>query len=247
VAVLAFSIVGMSNAAVIEITKENTQPLIKRSKDKVLVVDFYADWCNPCNLMAPVFEALAKKLDNTYLFARADFSELQEWAKELDVDRIPTFVVFKDGAVVGKISGQRTQEQLEEKILELISGVDLNALSKEQLQERMSEALVNFNVEEIKQIIQVKGFDINAPFTNGVTPLFVAVSMAGYLGEKGIEIVQIMLDAGANPELMVTIQGESSSSIDFARKSFETTKHLLEGQQKVITRLEEHIKKTNKK
>jgi len=72
----------------------------------IAVVDFYADWCGPCKVMAPVLEEVSKKM-HEIKFAKVNIDDQQEIAEEYDVMSIPTFIIFKDGKEAGRFLGAR--------------------------------------------------------------------------------------------------------------------------------------------
>ncbi len=86
---------------------ENYKEIIKSG---VWIVDFYADWCGPCRMLAPVLE----KLDENVLKINVD--EHEDIAKEYGVMSIPTICIFKDGELKEKSIGFRTEEDLKDLI-----------------------------------------------------------------------------------------------------------------------------------
>ena len=67
------------------------------------LVDFWATWCQPCRMMAPVLESAEKQLGSQINFAKVDVDEQQQLAAEFDIMSIPTLVVFKDGKPVKRM------------------------------------------------------------------------------------------------------------------------------------------------
>lgn len=80
-----------------------------------VLVDFWADWCMPCIMMAPVIEELSKKMDDVK-FAKVDVSEHQALAGKYNVSSIPNFILFQDGEVKERFVGAMPVEDFEEKI-----------------------------------------------------------------------------------------------------------------------------------
>ena len=78
-----------------------------------VVVDFWAEWCGPCKMLAPVFEAVAAKLDGKATFVKANVDEARDLATDFNVAAIPTIVVVKDGAEVARKVGYVNEVQLE--------------------------------------------------------------------------------------------------------------------------------------
>ena len=74
------------------------------SKNKLLLVDFWAEWCGPCKSMHPIFSRMAKKYGRIR-FARVNIDNSQDIAMKLNVQSIPTFIMFKDGKIVQQMVG----------------------------------------------------------------------------------------------------------------------------------------------
>jgi len=100
------------------LNKENFEEIIKNNEK--VVVDFWASWCMPCKMVAPIFEKIAEKYKNEIIFAKLNVDENPDIASEFGIMSIPTFLVFKNGKVVGKIVGAMPEKILEEKILEFL-------------------------------------------------------------------------------------------------------------------------------
>ncbi len=86
--------------------------------DKPVLVDFYADWCGPCKMMAPVIESLAEELDGTAYVGKLNVDENEEIAMKYSVMTIPTLMVFKNGTMVNKVIGVQPKEAVEKMIRE---------------------------------------------------------------------------------------------------------------------------------
>ena len=80
----------------IKLSTENFEKEVLKSEKPVLV-DFYADWCGPCNAMAPVIEELAKELEGKVKVGKINVDENPDIAVEYNVMSIPTLIVFKNG------------------------------------------------------------------------------------------------------------------------------------------------------
>ena len=74
------------------------------SKNKLLLVDFWAEWCGPCKSMHPIFSRMAKKYGRIR-FARVNIDNSQDIAMKFNVKSIPTFIMFKDGEIVQQMVG----------------------------------------------------------------------------------------------------------------------------------------------
>ena len=80
------------------------------------LVDFWATWCQPCRMMAPVLESAEKQLGSQINFAKVDVDEQQQLAAEFDIMSIPTLVVFKDGKPVKRMPGYRPLDTFVEEL-----------------------------------------------------------------------------------------------------------------------------------
>lgn len=81
-------------------------------KTGVTLVDFYADWCGPCKMLAPVLEELAKEVDVTILKVNVD--QNPNVAQKYGIMSIPAMYLFKDGEVVAQKVGFQTKEMLKQ-------------------------------------------------------------------------------------------------------------------------------------
>ena len=101
------------------LTDSNFQKKVIESKIVVLV-DFYADWCGPCQMAGPVLEELDKELTGKVKFGKLDVDKNQAIAAKYGVMSIPTVILFKDGKEVGRqvgFPGKEGYKQLVEKTL----------------------------------------------------------------------------------------------------------------------------------
>ncbi|MBQ7378219.1 MAG: thioredoxin [Clostridia bacterium] len=90
--------------AVIHVTKENFAEI--KSSEKPVLLDFYADWCGPCRMVAPIIEEIAGERDDI-IVGKINVDEQGELAQEYGVMSIPTLVVLKNGEVANQVTGAR--------------------------------------------------------------------------------------------------------------------------------------------
>lgn len=81
--------------AAIHLTKENFEGEVLRS-DKPVLVDFWAAWCGPCQMMGPIIEELSEEVADVK-FAKVNVNEEPELAERFGVENIPAFILIKDG------------------------------------------------------------------------------------------------------------------------------------------------------
>ena len=86
----------------------------------VAVVDFYADWCGPCKMMAPIFDEAKDAYDGKATFAKLNVDENKEIAISNKVMGIPTLLFFKDGQLVDRITGVIEKDALYAKLDALV-------------------------------------------------------------------------------------------------------------------------------
>lgn len=94
----------------IVITSENFENEVLKS-DKPVLIDFWAAWCGPCQMLAPVIEGLAEEVDHAKI-CKVNVDEEPELAEKFNVMAIPTLVVIKDGEVVYSDSGIKPKSEL---------------------------------------------------------------------------------------------------------------------------------------
>lgn len=86
-------------------------------ENKTVVIDFYADWCGPCKMLAPVVEEVAKENTNTK-FVKINVDEAQDLAIEYNIMSIPTLIVMKNGKEINRKVGLVSKSE----IMQIING-----------------------------------------------------------------------------------------------------------------------------
>ena len=102
----------------VTITQENFESL--KNGAQPLVVDFWATWCGPCRMVAPVIAELAQEYDGKIIVGKCDVEENEDLAVEFGIRNIPTILFFKDGEVVDKLVGAQPKAKLDEKFKALL-------------------------------------------------------------------------------------------------------------------------------
>lgn len=88
--------------------------------DIPVLVDFYADWCGPCKMMAPIVESLAESYDGKIKIGKCNIDEEMDIAQRYRVMSIPTFILFKGGQAVETSVGAMSREELENKLKKVL-------------------------------------------------------------------------------------------------------------------------------
>ncbi|MDB6054460.1 MAG: trxA [Verrucomicrobiales bacterium] len=101
----------MAAANIVALTQDNFDKEVLQSPEPVLV-DFWAEWCGPCKMIAPVLDELATEYSGKVKIGKVNIDEYQALATEYGIRAIPTLLVFKGGQVTEQIVGGRSKRDL---------------------------------------------------------------------------------------------------------------------------------------
>ena len=96
---------------ILELTKQNFNDYVSNS-NKPVMIDFWARWCGPCRILAPIYDEIAKELKDEVMFAKLNVDENAEIAGQYHVASIPTIIVFKKGQVTARRTGTMSKEDI---------------------------------------------------------------------------------------------------------------------------------------
>ena len=108
----------MVNNGIKELTKGEFDDF---TKNGLVLVDFFAEWCMPCLMMSPIIEEMNEKFKGKIKFGKVDVGENQEIAQKFKVSSIPNMTLLKDGKVVNQFIGSMPAEELEKKLKKYMS------------------------------------------------------------------------------------------------------------------------------
>lgn len=108
----------MASENVIEITDENFKSEVLES-DKPVLVDFWAEWCQPCKMLAPTIEEVAEEFSNSVKVGKLDTDKNRDTSVEYKITAIPTVMIFKNGEVAKKFVGLTSKGDLQNALNEL--------------------------------------------------------------------------------------------------------------------------------
>ncbi len=103
----------MTSDKVLQVTDDNFEQEVVKAKLPVLV-DFWAEWCMPCRMIAPTLHELAEEYDGKVKFTQLNTDENRDTAVKFGIQAIPTLLVFKEGKVAKKVVGVKAKRELKE-------------------------------------------------------------------------------------------------------------------------------------
>ncbi len=96
----------------ITVTDETFASEVLEARGVPILVDYWAEWCGPCRMVAPVLDELAAESNGRYRIAKLNVDENPRTASQYNIRSIPTMLVFKDGAVVDRIVGAQPKQAI---------------------------------------------------------------------------------------------------------------------------------------
>jgi thioredoxin 1 len=95
----------------VQLSDDSFDEQVLRSNTPVLV-DFWAEWCNPCKMMSPILDEIAKEYQGTLVIGKLNIDDHEKTPQKYGIRGIPTFMLFKDGNLVATKVGSLTKSQL---------------------------------------------------------------------------------------------------------------------------------------
>jgi thioredoxin 1 len=102
---------------VVELSEKQFEEFTKKG---LVFVDFFAEWCMPCVMMAPIVEEISETFKGKVKFGKVNVGDNENLARKFNVSSIPNFVLLKDGKVIENFVGAMDAEELESKLNEFI-------------------------------------------------------------------------------------------------------------------------------
>lgn len=113
--------------ATVEITGNNFQQTVEG--DGIVLLDFWAEWCGPCQRFGPIFEEVSEKHTDA-VFGKVDTEENQDLAAALQIQSIPTLMMFRDGILLARESGLLPAQALND-LIEQAKGLDMDEVRRQ--------------------------------------------------------------------------------------------------------------------
>ena len=106
-----------NNDKVPELSKKEFESFIKGN---LTLIDFFADWCMPCVMMAPIIDELSERFKGKVKFGKVNIEDNQELTQKFGIVSIPNFILFKDGEQIEQFIGSMPSEDFEKKLKEFV-------------------------------------------------------------------------------------------------------------------------------
>ena len=109
----------MASDAILELTDENFETEVLKS-DQPVLVDFWAEWCMPCKMLAPTIDALAEEFEGKAKVGKVNTDNSRETALRYKINAIPTIILFHEGEAAKQFVGLAKKEELASALSELV-------------------------------------------------------------------------------------------------------------------------------
>ncbi|GGW79384.1 thioredoxin [Alteromonas halophila] len=120
-----------ASANIVDITVENFQQVVlQESQHKLVMIDFWADWCEPCKDLLPILEKLAAEYQQHMILAKVDCEAQQEVAGQFGIRSLPTVMLVKDGQPVDGFAGVQPEAQIREMLAKYLPAPEDEALQE---------------------------------------------------------------------------------------------------------------------
>lgn len=110
------------NGLPVDLTDQSFSRFINKN-DLPIVVDFWASWCGPCKMMAPVFSKLSEQMQSQLRFAKVNTEEAQQISSQLGIRSIPTLILYHQGKEIDRLAGALPEPQLRQWIEQGLSRI----------------------------------------------------------------------------------------------------------------------------
>lgn len=103
----------VNNDSVPELTSKEFEDFTKKG---LVFIDFFAEWCMPCVMMAPVVDEVSEKFEKKIKFGKVNVGDNEKLATKFQISSIPCFILFKDGKPIERFIGAMSDEELENRL-----------------------------------------------------------------------------------------------------------------------------------
>ena len=114
-------------------TSNFIKKVIEESKNNVVIVDFWATWCNPCKQLTPILEKVVLKMNGKVKLVKVDIDKNQSLAQQMQIQSVPTVLAFFEGKPINGFAGMKSEEEvlnIIEEVLTDMGDVDMSQMGK---------------------------------------------------------------------------------------------------------------------
>lgn len=120
------------------LTDENFEREVQ-AIEKPVLVDFFATWCEPCSVLAPILEKVAQDLAEKIVLVKVNLDEIPQTAQKFGIDRIPTVILFEKGKPISNFIGLRSEEDIKKWLEEFLTDGQQEKIKESRIKELMAE------------------------------------------------------------------------------------------------------------
>jgi len=123
------------------------------AEDKPVLVDFFAVWCGPCSVLAPILEKLSEQFKEQIIFMKADVDNVPMTAQKYEIDKIPTIILFQNGKPISSFTGLVPENAIKEWLKNMLEKSSASPDEKKKKAEKMKK--------EFSEYAEKNGFQLN--------------------------------------------------------------------------------------